>query len=255
MSLRQKLSNNRTLRGIQRRLWNFKRGAGWAGFHADPIYRQLMFELIKNLSPSSFVETGTYLGWSTELVARWFPNLPVISCEIVDTNYHIARDALKKYPNITQHLGSSDKILGTLIGASAPLLGECPIFYLDAHWQLYWPLRNELSHISGAHLKGVIVIDDFEVPGQPQFGYDIDGGASGANGGGQRCNFDYIKPALSQENQMQIFYPKYSARDAFGCTAGELRGHVVLFQNLPGKAEAFIHLPLIQQHYFQGATD
>ena len=89
-----------------------------------------------------------------------------------------------------------------------------PFFYLDAHWQHYWPLRTELKHISDAGVRCAIVIDDFEVPGQPQFGFDIDGG--GEVIAGLACNLDYVRASLGPQNRYKVLFPKYGSDDAFG---------------------------------------
>lgn len=45
-------------------------------------------------------------------------------------------------------------------------------FYLDAHWGDDLPLREELAIIGKAWSKPVLLIDDFEVPGDPGYGFD-----------------------------------------------------------------------------------
>src|SRR5690606_34701363 len=63
----------------------------------------------------------------------------------------------KELPDIlTYHEGGGDKIL----------------FFLDAHWQQYNPLLDELKVIAEAGLKPVIVIHDFKVPFRDDLGYD-----------------------------------------------------------------------------------
>jgi hypothetical protein len=59
---------------------------------------------------------------------------------------------------------------------------------LDAHWQDYWPLLNELKEIAKTHNNTCcIVIDDFQVPNRP-FKYD-----SYKN---QPLNLQYVKQEL-----------------------------------------------------------
>jgi hypothetical protein len=130
-------------------------------------------------------------------------------------------------------------------------LGPRPLFYLDAHWQSYWPLRDELKHIGASGLPATIVIDDFEVPGQPQFGFDVDGGGEITEG--LKCNLDYIRQALSPVRTYNAAFPRYSIRDAFAKGSGPLRGHVVLFQDMPEEYRAFLDRPLAKQHYFSQA--
>jgi hypothetical protein len=233
-----------------RRFRNISQGPDWNGFHRDQIYRALMIEIAKSLPVSSFVETGTWRGDSTQTIAMRFPRLPIYTCEIVEKTYHLARGVLKKYPTVTQSLGRSDEFIGQLIRERK--IGDFPFFFLDAHWQTYWPLRQELKYISDAQLKAIMVIDDFEVPGQPAFGFDIDGG--GEVTAGEKCNVEYIRPSLGSQNRYRALFPKYGARDAYPSAGNlELRGHIALFQNADEQFEQFCKQPLIQQHYFEHA--
>jgi len=98
----------------------------------------------------------------------------------------------------------------------------------------------------------VMVIDDFEVPGYPDFAFDIDGGGEITEG--KKCNLDYIRPSLSSENTYRVLFPKYDRKAAYPKgEALELRGHVALFQNLDAEFEAFVKRPFIQQNYFVAA--
>jgi predicted O-methyltransferase YrrM len=223
-------------------------GRGWGGFHQDRVYRALVLDLLDAMAFTTFVETGTFRGHSTELVASRKPDLPIYTVEAVRETYDRARRALKRYPNITMILGSSDEAVRKLIADGKP--GALPLYYLDAHWQTYWPLRDELKAIGTAGGRAVMVIDDFEVPSQPQFGYDIDGGADITVGA--KCNLDYIRPALdTARHTYHAVFPKYAMFDAFGPgKTGPLRGHIVLFQNMEEEYEAFLKRPLAQQHYF-----
>jgi predicted O-methyltransferase YrrM len=229
-----------------RRLRNMMYGPGWGAFHWDRKYQGLMLDLLDAFQFTSFVETGTYRGYSTELIASRHPDLKVFTTEVVPATYERSKGFLSKYPNITPLLGSSEKVVAELL--SEKKVGSMPLFYLDAHWEHYWPLRDELRSIGGSGLKSVIVIDDFEVPGQPQFGYDIDGG--GQQIAGERCNLQYILPALDRRQTFHAAYPKYGSKDAFPDGHGLLRGHIVIFQNMADEFEAFLRRPMAQQHYF-----
>ena len=231
---------------VLRRLRDFRYGAGWGAFHGDAIYRNLMIDLLDTFHFTAFVETGTFRGYSTEFMARHKPELPIFTIEVEPSTYKLAKRALGKYPNITQFLGNSGDGIHDLIREQR--LGSLPLFYLDAHWQRYWPLRDELRHIAEAKLRAIIVIDDFEVPQRPEFGFDIDGGAEIVEG--LNCNLDYIRPSLLSPNLYQAIFPKYSAQDAsIWWRYGSLRGHLILFQNAPEEYEACCRRPLIGKYY------
>lgn len=247
------LRNTRVVDTLYRRARNTLYGPGWGAFHRDRVYRALMLDLLETFAFTSFVETGTYRGYSSELVAHRHPRLPVFTVELVEATYARAARALKRYRNVTALLGTSNDVVARLIAEKK--IGDMPLYYLDAHWQTYWPLRDELRAITEAGGKATIVIDDFEVPGRPQFGYDIDGGGDRTEG--QKCNLDYIRPALSPANDYRAVFPRYAPADAFASGDGTmLRGHIVLFQNMPEEYTAFLARPLAQKHYIgAGAVD
>jgi hypothetical protein len=49
---------------------------------------------------------------------------------------------------------------------------RCPLFYLDAHWYSELPLVEELRTILKHTESCIIVIDDFRVPEDSNFGFD-----------------------------------------------------------------------------------
>jgi hypothetical protein len=245
MSLMHRLRENKLVGTAYRRLRTLAQGPGWGGFHRDPIYGGAVLDLLGAFDFTAFVETGTFRGYSTELVASRFPKLPTYSVEVVRETYDAARRFLGRFPNIRLSQGTSDEWIAGLLKTGE--LGPRPFFYLDAHWQTYWPLRAELKHIGDARLTTVIVIDDFEVPGREQFGFDIDGG--GARTAGEKCNLDYVRPALNPANSYRALYPKYRYADAFNHPKGALRGHIILFQNMDDAYEATLKRPHFQTHY------
>jgi hypothetical protein len=68
-------------------------------------------------------------------------------------------------------LGDSRTFLRDL-ASKEELRGQRTLFYLDAHWGRDLPLRAELAIIVEAWPNAVIVIDDFEVPDDPGYGFD-----------------------------------------------------------------------------------
>ncbi|HEY3932572.1 MAG TPA: hypothetical protein VGM58_09420 [Verrucomicrobiae bacterium] len=244
--LAKRLEQNTWLAAGLRRTRGWLYGEGWGAFHCDLIYRRLMLDLLDAFHFTAFVETGTCRGYSTEFIASHHRQLPVFTSEVVQSSYELSKDALSKYLNVTPHLGNSSDWIGDML--SKRKFGDFPLFFLDAHWQRYWPLRDELRHIANAKLRTVIVIDDFEVPGHPQFGYDIDGGSDVVEG--EKCNLDYIRPSFLSTNTYHAIFPKYSRQDAkISSRHGAVRGHVILFQNASAEYETCRHRPLIQEYY------
>lgn len=118
--------------------------------------------LIQKLGINCIVETGTSCAHTTQVLGEMYPNIEIHTIEIIEETYDKSKEKLSKYTNITCHLGSSEKVLDELL---PKLEGKKILFYLDAHWYDYWPIRDEISLV-GKYFKdnAVIVIDDFSVP-------------------------------------------------------------------------------------------
>ncbi len=89
------------------------------------------------------IETGTFKGGTTTLFGRLFDEVHTI--EVLESAYQEAKETLKTHENIHCHLGSSEKVLRSLLPS---VQGKPVLFYLDAHWEEHWPLLEELEEIS-----------------------------------------------------------------------------------------------------------
>jgi hypothetical protein len=224
------------------------------GFHDDVILRRLIAGIIKNLPITGFLETGTGLGDSTLFVAKIKPQLPVFTCELNRQRYWHSRIRLWRWRNVEVHRGSSPDFLRDLLGRDG--IAAFPLVFLDAHWYDYWPLPDEIRMLTADGNKMIIVIDDFQVPGQPQFGFDVGGGGTYALSGKivedrRACNLEMIVPFLNRQWRYHCLFPRYQAQDAFfpGKKA-KMRGHVVLFVNCGEEDKAVSHSSKISEHYF-----
>src|SRR5690349_19183476 len=135
MTFLNRLRQTDVLAGPYRFYMNLTSGRGWGAFHHDPIYKRTVLDLLEALPFTSFVETGTYRGYSTEYVAMNRPQLPVFTSEVLESTYRVARSALRRYRNITQYLGSSDAFIRDLLEGKVRAsdgrgAGEMPLFYL-----------------------------------------------------------------------------------------------------------------------------
>lgn len=134
-------------------------------FEGDDFIGQVIGALVGHFGCRSIVETGTYLGGT----ARWLAGLglPVDTVEIDWGMFEGARARLSDLGNVTCHLGNSPDVLEDLLpGSAKPVL--C---FLDAHWQRYWPLLDEISVIGKLAPGAVLVVHDCLVPGKP-WGFD-----------------------------------------------------------------------------------
>jgi predicted O-methyltransferase YrrM len=160
------------------------------------------------------VETGTYRGTTTEWLAGF--GLPVVTIESYIHSYQFAKVRLRSKPNVRIELGSSVSVLPAVtnqLDTSLPTL-----FYLDAHWESYLPLGDELKMIMPQFRAPVVLIDDFEVPGESGYAYDD-------YGAGKALTREYLDQALPTE--AAVFYPSTPAAQETGCR----RGWVVVTAN------------------------
>lgn len=209
-------------------------------FHGDRIYQQLICDLIEHFQVSAFVETGTYLGVSTEFVARRYQKVPIFSCEVNSEIFQRVQRRLRKFSNVVLRNESSETFLQNLLRSDS--LGSLPLFFLDAHWYEYWPLADELQIINAARIPAIVIIDDFQVPGRPEFGFDVYRESG--------CNLELIQPLLVQANCYQILLPAYAHSDAFPIRKdAALAGHGVLFQNLEEQFHQFYTDPFVLRYY------
>jgi predicted O-methyltransferase YrrM len=151
----------RLLAGLTGRLYYFNGQKNRVRvFHA--INDQVRFE--------NYVETGTYLGMTTDFLARMASKhgAHVYSCELNDRFFAIACRAVGRMENVHLHHGDSVAFLRSLL----PQLSSAVNFvYLDAHGYKYLPLRDELATLR-AYRNTVVMIDDFLVPSDERFGWD-----------------------------------------------------------------------------------
>lgn len=210
--------------------------------HDDPFLQKAFLFLVTELKPTSIVETGTFLGASTGFIARNFSDIKIFTCEINKQNYKNAKKNLSKYKNVKQFLNNSPEFLNKII--KKDVLRERPLFFLDAHWLDQWPLENELKIISKELDKAIIFIDDFKVPGEPQFNYD--------KYGNKECSMEIVNPNLSSKNSYNLLLPSYKVSDIFINSKKDLYlvGVAMLFQNMDKEFKKIIEHPFISR-YFQ----
>ncbi len=141
-------------------------------------------EIVAKRGIKVIVETGIDKGLSTVKLAGMAGTVFA-----VDNNVHCFRELYENLgragvKNVVPVLASSPDALHAL----RPLLPDETLFFLDAHWQSYWPLLDEIAAIRPG--AGVIVMHDVVVPGHPELGSDCYGG--------QHLNYEYVKEALTR---------------------------------------------------------
>ena len=211
-----------------------ERRLAWSGPFNGQAYRCLLFAaLVEHLRPAAIVETGTYLGTTTEWMAAF--QLPVFTCEGSEEHFGFAQARLSPVPNVTVTLGDSREFLRGLL--KGPLLKagqEAIIFYLDAHWNTDLPLAEEVDLIFGACPSAAVMIDDFEVPGDAGYGFD-------SYSPGLTLNASYVAAAV-QAHRLATFYPSTPS----SAETGMSRGCAVLCKDA-GLAETLRAIPLLRR--------
>jgi hypothetical protein len=128
--------------------------------------RQIVF----SLRIERIIETGTFRG----ATAEWFAQLglPLETVELIQRYYSFSRERLRGYSNVGIFLNSSVAFLNERIANRGVEPDLRQLFYLDSHWEKALPLREEIELIFNNYSNAVVVIDDFQVPDDPGYGYD-----------------------------------------------------------------------------------
>lgn len=149
----------------------------------DIYLKEKLVEIIEKYNITTIVETGTFEGKSTVEFAQLVPK--VYGIELSDKFIKETSVRLKKHNvnNVTLVKANSPEGLKQIM---PELDVDKTLFFLDAHWNTYWPILDEIDSIEKN--KGIILIHDFKVPNNDELGYD-----SYKN---QPLDYDFVKTAL-----------------------------------------------------------
>jgi len=160
-----------------------------------------VIELVDVFSPDFIIETGTFIGSTTPLLATLF-DAPVITIEL---NERLAkRNKLlfsRLYPslNINQIVGNSSIELTNILNT---ISSDKKIFvYLDAHWFDYLPTTDELNTLVAWGGEFIALIDDFK--NEFDSGYGFDEYRSGLHVG---------KDLIPKNSGLHVFVPKINSK-------------------------------------------
>ena len=131
-----------------------------------------VIELLDEFKPMVIIETGTFIGSTTPLLATLF-DVPVFTIEVQE---RLARRNQKTFSklfpdlNITQLVGSSELEMKKILEIQP---NSSKIFaYLDAHWFDYLPATDELNQLVNWGGEFIALIDDFQNIFDPGYGFD-----------------------------------------------------------------------------------
>jgi hypothetical protein len=189
-----------------------ERGSTWGGPFNGQFARQALFRMIiANTNPHAIVETGTYLGTTTQFMAQ--TGLPVFTIEAHPRYYGFARARFWRKPRIKLLHEDSRSALRELFAGPLHSFASCTLFfYLDAHWNDDLPLAEEIDLVFSRCPSAIVMIDDFQVPSDAGYGYD-DYGPERA------LVLGYIRAAISA-HQLQAYYPSTPSAAESGARRG-----------------------------------
>jgi hypothetical protein len=206
-----------------------------AGLNGSVNRKQIFAELLRTYNFSCILETGTYLGDSAGYFAQT-AGIPVHSAEINPLLHSLARSRLRHVQPITLHNCDSRAFLRDMASRRDLTEGEC-FFYLDAHWGSDYPLPEEVALIASHWRRFVVMVDDFQVPGDDGYAFDRCGLF-------KRMNLALIGDSLRRHN-LTAYFPSLPGRE--DTTPGNPKGFVILSDS--GEYGSRLQsLPLLRMH-------
>ena len=179
-------------------------------FNGDKFIQMKMAELAIKYPDAVVFETGTCLASSTLFLANHFPMVYTIEANRRYYAYSKQRVEESATTNINLIFGQSEEWLPRfLFNLTLP---TNVVFFLDAHWESFCPLLNELVAISVAGIANpIITIHDWKVPGS-SLGYD--------SYNGQDFTIEWIEPYLQKIYPKGYKYEYNSDEKAMGACRG-----------------------------------
>lgn len=129
-----------------------------SAFNGDTFVENEFIKLRDEWNITNAVETGSYMFGTTLWLSDNFDK--VYTFEIDNDLYNYGQDKISEKTNIKSYLSNSAEGLGNIINE----LDGNTIFFLDAHWYDYCPLKDELEVISKLKHTPLIAIHDFKTP-------------------------------------------------------------------------------------------
>lgn len=194
-----------------------------AGFHGDLYILRLVDYLMGYAQ--AFIETGTYMAQTATYVARNYPHVPLYTCEPDPKRYADVRGKLAEYPQARVYNQFSPEFLQQTHTAHPKLRQQTNLYWLDAHGFGFdnWPLRQEIEFITRHVSNALILIDDFLIPGRPDFAFDAYKG--------QACSLEYISGSMQAGRKYYVVYPTYREKTS---RVHGLRGVGLILYDVPG---------------------
>lgn len=181
----------------------------------DAVLRAWLASVIHARAITTVVETGIDWGGSTVLFSEMVPQ--VIGIDNDAARIEALREELQErgIENVTLVQMNSPDALIMLVDGQHRLQVDASrtMFFLDAHWQAYWPLRDEIRAIPRG--QGILVMHDARVPGCPGLGVD--------SYDGQELSYEYLQDVLAE------WSPRHSVEYNDDTAEGSRRGVMIVY--------------------------
>ena len=178
-------------------------------FNGQEGRQQIFRDLVDKLEFRAVVETGTFRGTTTAFIANNL-DAPVFTVELDPKMFHFAKLNLRDYANVDVFHGDSRSFLKDLL-ADPEVPKSNVFFYLDAHWNEDLPLYEEVEIIGSNWENVVVMIDDFEVPGDAGYAFDDYGEK-------RKLCLEYLGSGLT--SSLSVFFPDRKSSDETGFRRG-----------------------------------
>lgn len=181
----------------------------WGGpFNGQARRQDLVRDVVRRIGCEQIIETGTYRGTTTRFLDDLEGGVPVFTVEASPRYFHYCRRRLRVRQEVTCVLGDSREALRLLKDAPG-VAGRRTFFYLDAHWERDLPLAEEVAIIAENWRESAILIDDFQVPGDPGYAFDD-------YGPGRALTMEYLRPP----EEWGVLYPSACSEQETGAVRG-----------------------------------
>ncbi len=137
-------------------------------FHGDKNLQSFVSDALRRYRITSFAETGTFRGDTLLWLAAKHPEIECLSSEIQHAYFVCAKLRTLFRPNVSVFRKDSRSFIREI----RRIVHDPVLFWLDAHWGNDWPLLDELGTVQELYRSCLVLIDDFQIPDRPGFGFD-----------------------------------------------------------------------------------
>lgn len=214
-----------------------------AVFNGDGAVRRIVARMAALLNIRCAVETGTFMGHTTTWLGETFDRVVAVEHNADYARRTTERVRAAGLDNVVVLQGDSgnatimEEAVTRAIGSGGVGVGGAVLFYLDAHWENDWPLLSEIRTIGrlmrekAEGVGYVVIIDDFQTPGRPNYGFDAYHD--------QPNNLDFVRDALSESIPNHTLFFLGDSQHPTCAGVGKL---FCLSAELAHQREAFAHM-------------